>query len=85
MDFGKSLDNATRYIHGHPLVGGAIVLALVVLLYLRPKLVFRFAVAAAIIVAVLYVGAFLINLTEIGMHEQDKLLDTPRINNMKEQ
>ena len=83
MDFGNSFDSATSYIHAHPLAGVALVLAVIVLFYLWPKAVFKFAVAVAIIGSVLYVGAFLVNLTETGMHEQDKFLDSPTINNIK--
>jgi len=81
MDIGKSIDSATSYIHAHPFAGVALVLAVIVLFYLWPKAVFKFTVTVAIIGAVLYVGAFLVNLTETGMHEQDKLLDNPSINN----
>jgi uncharacterized membrane protein YgdD (TMEM256/DUF423 family) len=85
MDFDKSIDNATRYIFAHPLVGVALAAAVIALIYLRPKAVFKFAVAAAIIGAVLYVGMFLVSLTSTGIQEQDKLLDTPVINNTKDQ
>ncbi len=80
MDFGKTIDNATAYFQGHPLIGAAVVLAVIVFVYLRVKLAMKLVVAAAIIIAVLYVGAFLVNLTEIGIHDQDKLLDAPSLN-----
>ena len=79
MDFGKSIDGAARYFQGHPLMGVGIGLALIVLLYLKPKAVFKVAVGAAIISAVLYVVSFLIALTETGIHEQDKFLDKPHV------
>lgn len=85
MDFGKSIDSATSYIHAHPLAGVALALAVIVLIYLWPKAVIRFAIGVAIIGAVLYVGAFLFNLTATGIQEQDKLLDNPVTNNMKDQ
>jgi len=81
MDFGKSIDNAAQYIHGHPLVGVAAALAVIVLLYLRPKAMLKLAGAAAILIAVLYVLMFLVNLTDTGIQETDKFLDSPHIDN----
>lgn len=80
MDFGNSIDSATQYLQSHLLIGAALVLALIVLIYFRPKAMFKLAVASAILIAVLYVLMFLINLTDTGIHEQDKFLDDPHIN-----
>ena len=79
MDIGKSIVNTTKYLQGHPLMGAGAVLALIVLVYLKPKAVFKLAVAAMILVAVLYVGSFLIDLTSTGIHEQDKFLSDPHL------
>ena len=84
MDFGNSVDSATQYLQSHVLIGAALVLALIVLIYFKPKAMFKLAVASAILIAVLYVLMFLINLTETGVRDQDKFLDKPRID-MKDQ
>ena len=80
MDLAKLVDSATAYFQGHMLIGAALVLAVIVFAYLRIKLALKLVVAAAILIAVLYVGMFLINLTETGIHDQDKLLDAPVLN-----
>ncbi|HYA39447.1 MAG TPA: hypothetical protein VEI74_14360 [Candidatus Methylomirabilis sp.] len=79
MDFGKTVDSTMKYFQGHPLMGAGAVLALIVLIYLKPKAVFKLAAAAMILVAVLYVGSFLIDLTNTGIHEQDKSLSDPHL------
>ena len=79
MDIGRSIESATKYFQGHPLMGAAAVVVLIVLVYLKPKAAFKLAVAAMILVAVLYVGSFLIDLTNTGIHEQDKFLSDPHI------
>jgi len=79
MDFGKTIESAMKYFQGHPLIGAGAALAFVVLVYLKPKAVFKLAVAAMILVAVLYVGSYLIDLTNTGIHEQDKFLSDPHI------
>lgn len=79
MDIGKSIESATKYFQGHPLMGAGAVLVLIVLVYLKPKAAFKLAVAAMILVAVLYVASFLIDLTNTGIHAQDKFLSDPHL------
>jgi len=79
VDFGKTVDSTTNYFQGHPLMGAGVFLALIVLVYLKPKAVFKLAVVAMILVVVLYVGSFLIDLTNTGIYEQDKFLGDPHL------
>ncbi|MHB8534147.1 MAG: hypothetical protein ACYDBW_01725 [Sulfuricaulis sp.] len=79
MDFGKLIDSATIFFHSYPYIGAALVVAAIVLIYLKPKAMFKLMAAVAIIVAMIYVGAFLIGLTKTGIDEQEKFLDSPQI------
>lgn len=79
MDIGKSIESAMKYLQGHPLMGAGAVLVLIVFVYLKPKAAFKLAGAAMILVAVLYVGSFLVDLTKTGIHEQDKFLSDPHL------
>lgn len=79
MDIGKSIESVTKYFQDHPLMGAGAVLVLIVIVYLKPKAAFKLAAAAMILVAVVYVGTFLIDLTSTGIHEQNKFLGDPHL------
>ena len=80
MDFGKSIEYITGLFQSHPYIGIAVILVLLVLIYLQPKVMLRLAILAAIVIALIYVGEFLIDLTQTGIQEQNKFLDKPRLN-----
>ncbi len=80
MDFGKSLEYMQGLFQSHPYIGIAAVVVLLVLIYLRPMVMLRLAMLVAIVIAMIYVGEFLIDLTQTGIHEQEKFLDKPRLN-----
>ena len=75
------LENMARsgldYFIAHPFVGLALLAVLVVMAYFRFKLVLKIFFASLILVAIAYLGLFLINLTSSGIDNTEKFLDNP--------
>jgi membrane protein YdbS with pleckstrin-like domain len=79
MERENVVTGLTDLIHSHLTLAIAVGVAVAVFAFLRPKQMFKLAVAAAIVVALVYVISFAANLTSTGVDDTRKFTDRPHV------
>ena len=72
------MESAIHFVQGHAVLASAIVAVLGVLIYLKPKEMFKLTLAVCALAAIAYVITFLVDLTSTGIGESKKFLSTPK-------
>lgn len=67
------------FIYSHLLLAAAIGVVVAIFAFLRPKQMFKLAVAAAIVAAIVYVISFAATLTSTGINETNKFTGRPHV------
>jgi len=77
MDFSNLIDSGVNFFREQTL--WAVVIALLIggLIYWKPKGMFKLAMAALALGAIIYVFTFLVDLTSQGIKETNKFTNTP--------
>jgi len=77
MDFSNLIDSGVNFFREQTL--WAVVIALLIggLIYWKPKGMFKLAMAALALAAIIYVFTFLVDLTSQGISGTKKFTDTP--------
>lgn len=79
MEREDSTARLSDFIHGHLVLAIAVVAALAIFAYFKPKHMFKLVVAVAIMGAIVYVISFAVNLTATGITDTAKFTGRPDI------
>jgi O-antigen ligase len=79
MDIGNLVDNGISFFRDHTLWAILTVLVIGILIYWKPKDMFKLSVAGAVVGAIIFVLSFLVDLTSRGMDETEKFTDSPAV------
>lgn len=78
MDPGTLIDSWLDFFSSHTIFAIAIIVALGILLYLKPKVMFNLVIVGLAIGAIVYVISFVVDLTSIGIDEKKKFIGNPK-------
>lgn len=79
MDFDNLLEAGIDLSREHPLWALLAVAVIAVMIYWKPKGVFKVALAGFTLAAIVYVFAFLFDLTSRGIDDTEKFTSTPDV------
>jgi hypothetical protein len=79
MDIDNLIDLGTAFFRDHAIWAISIALAIAILIYWKPKGMSRLALAGLTVGAIIYVVAFLVELTSHGIDETRKFSTTPEV------
>lgn len=79
MDIDGLVASTVSFFSNYTLWAVMVVLAIVALVYWKPKEMFKLAMAGLVLGVLIYVLAFLIDLTSQGIDTTRKFTNTPRI------
>lgn len=71
------VQQALDLVSAYPSVAGAILAVVAVLAYFKLKLLLKLITAGLILVAIGYLGVFIVNLTSTGIENTEKFLGPP--------
>jgi len=77
MDISNLIDSGVNFFRDQTLWAVAIALLIGGLIYWKPKAMFKLAMAALALAAIIYVFTFLVDLTSQGISGTKKFTDTP--------
>ena len=79
MDIDGFVDGIVNFFNNYPLWAVMVVLAVVALVYWKPKDMFKLAMASLALGVLIYLFSFLIDLTSQGIDTTRKFTNTPQI------
>ncbi len=79
MEPGKLIDSWLDFFSSHTIFAIAIIVALGILAYLKPKVMFKLVIVVLAIGAIVYVISFIVDLTSTGIDEKYKFISNPKI------
>ena len=77
MDIGNLIDSGVNFFREQTLWAVLVALLIAGLIYWKPKGMFKLAMAALALAAIIYVFTFLVDLTSQGISGTKKFTDTP--------
>ena len=79
MDINNLVDNGISFFRDHTLWAILAVLIIGILIYWKPKDMFKLSAAGAVVGAIIFVLSFLVDLTSHGIDESRKFTSSPEI------
>jgi hypothetical protein len=79
MNIETLIGSVISYLQNHAVLAIGIVAVLGVLVYLKPKEMFKLTLAVMALGAIVYLGMFLVDLTSTGMDVTSKFLGSPNV------
>lgn len=79
MDIDSLVDSGISFFRDHTIWAVLAVFIMGLLIYWKPKSMFRLSAACAVLGALIFVFSFLIDLTSHGMDEAEKFSSTPKV------